>query len=128
MKSISCSADADFGASRLERDPAAVEHDEAVGDVEDVVDVVADEEDRAAARPHLAHEVEDLGGLGQRQRRRRLVEHDQVGLLVDGAGDGDALALAAGELADDRVRREDLRGEADLAHQPLGLAHLLARR
>ena len=71
---------------------------------------------------HLAHEVEDLGGLGQRQRRRRLVEDDQVGLLVDGAGDRDALPFAAGKLADDRVRREHLRGEADLAHQPLGLA------
>ena len=80
MKSISSSADLDLGLGRLQRDAAAVEHDEAVGDVEDVVDVVADEQDRAAARPHLAHEVEDLVGLGQRQRRRRLVEDDQVGL------------------------------------------------
>ena len=86
---------------------------------------MADEEDRAAAGPHLAHEMEDLRRLGQRQRRRRLVEDDQIGLLVDGAGDRDALALAAGQLADDRVRREHLRGEADLAHQPLGLADFL---
>ena len=35
----------------LERDLAAIEHHEAVGDLEDVVDVVADEEDRVAARP-----------------------------------------------------------------------------
>ena len=104
MKSMSSSAEANFVARRLERDRPAVEHDEAVGDVEDMVDVVADEQDRAAARPHLPHEVEDLGGLGQRERRGRLVEDDEVGLLVDGAGDRHALALAAGELADDRVR------------------------
>ena len=126
MKLISCSADLTSRVSARERDLAAVEHHETVGDVEDVVDVVADEQDRAAARPHLAHEVENLGGLGQRERRRRLVEDDQVGLLVDGAGDRHALALAARELADDRVRREHLRGEADLAHEPVRLGDLLA--
>ena len=115
-----------LGLRRLQRDAAAVEHDETVGDVVDVMDVVADEQDRAAAGAHRADEAEDLLGLGQRQRGGRLVEDDQVGLVVDGAGDGDALALAAGELADDRVGREDLRGEADLAHQPLGLRVLLA--
>ena len=35
---------ADLGLGRLQRDPAAIEHDEALGDVEDVVDVVADEQ------------------------------------------------------------------------------------
>ena len=104
MKAISFSAVSDLRLGGLERDPAAVEDDEAVGDIVDVVDVVADEEDRAAARAHGADEAEDLLGLGQRQRRGRLVEHDQVGLVVDGAGDGDALALAAGKLADDRIR------------------------
>ena len=77
---------------------------------------------------HRAHEAEDLLGLGQRQRGRRLVEDDEVGIVVDGARDGDALPLAARQLADDRIRREDLRGEADLAHQALGLGALLLRR
>ena len=42
----------DLGLRRLQRDAAAIEHDEAVGDIVDVVDVVADEEDRAAAGAH----------------------------------------------------------------------------
>ena len=41
--------------------------------------------DRAAACAHLPHELEDLGRLGQRQGRGRLVENDEVRLLVDGA-------------------------------------------
>ena len=45
-------------------------------------------------------------------------------LVVDGARERDALPLAARELADDRVGREHFRGEADLAHQPLGLGAL----
>ena len=81
MKAMRSSADFTSGLGRLERDLAAVEHDEAVGDVEDVMDVVADEQDRAAAGADLPHEAEDLGGLGERQRRRRLVEDDQVRLL-----------------------------------------------
>ena len=58
--------------------------------------------DRTSARPHLAHEVEDLGGLGQRKRRGRLVENDQLRLFVDGASNRHPLALAARKLADDR--------------------------
>ena len=103
MKLMSSSADFISLAVRRERDLAAVEHHEAIGDVEDVVDVVADEQDRASACLHLAHEMEDLGGLGERKRRRRLVEDDEIRLLVDGARDRHSLALAARELADDRL-------------------------
>ena len=128
MKLMSSSAELTSDFATVQHHLAAIHHDEAVGDVEDVVDVVADEEDRVPARLHLADEVEDLRGLRQRQRRRRLVEDDEIGLLVDGARDRDALPLAARKLPDDRVRRKNLRGEADLAHQPARLVDLLARR
>ena len=118
---------ADLRLGRLQRDRAAIHHDEALGDVEDVVDVVADEQHRAAAGAHRAHEAKDLFGFGQRERGGRLVHHDQVRLVVDRARERDALPLAARELADDRIGREHLRGEADLAHQPLGLAPLARR-
>lgn len=82
-------------ASGLKRGLAPVQHHEPVGDVEDMVDVVPDEHNRSAAGPHLPHEVENLVGFGERQRGRRLVEHDEVGLLVDGPRNGHALAFAA---------------------------------
>ena len=93
----------DLGTACLQRDFAAVEHHEAVGDVVDMMDVVADEQDRAAARANRADEAEHLLGLGQRQRRGRLVKDDQIGIVVDGPRDGDALPLATGELANDRI-------------------------
>ena len=43
---------ADFLFRRLQRDHAAIHHHEALGDVEDVVDVVADEQHRPAAGAH----------------------------------------------------------------------------
>lgn len=36
-----------------------------------------------------------FGGFGQRKRGGRFVEDDEIGLVVDGAGDRHALALAA---------------------------------
>ena len=59
MKRISSSAVSSSERSASGR-LAAIEHNDTVGDVEDVVNVVIDENDRAAAGPHLAHEVEDF--------------------------------------------------------------------
>ena len=86
---------ADLLLGRLQRDRAAIHHDETLRDVEDVVDVVADEQDRAAAGAHRAHEAEHLFGFGQRERSGRLVHDDQVRLIVDGARERDPLPLAA---------------------------------
>ena len=63
--------------------PAAVEHDEAVGDVVNVVDGVRDEDGRRASSRALLDELDHLPCLGQRERGRRLVEDDQVGLEVE---------------------------------------------
>src|SRR4029079_17727695 len=73
----------DLGLLLFHGHATAINDDEQLCDVISMVDVVADEDDRAASLTHLAHEVEHLGCLGQRQRRRGLVEHDEVRLLED---------------------------------------------
>ena len=45
----------------------------------------------------LAHEVAHLRGLGRPEGRGRLVHDQDLGVEVDRAGDGDGLALAAGQ-------------------------------
>ena len=74
---------------------ALAEHDDAVGQVEHLVQLVGDEQDRRARPPQVAHGVEQHLGLGLAQRRRRLVEHDQPGVAVERPGHGDGLALPA---------------------------------
>src|SRR5947199_242830 len=48
-------------------------------------------------------EVEHLADFLDGERRRRLIEHDQVRLEMHGAADSDALALAARELCYRRI-------------------------
>ena len=77
-------------------DDAAVIHDaDPVGQVEHVVDVVADQEDADAVRLQLADEVVDLRRLGRAERRRRLVHDQDPGVEIDRPRDRDRLALAA---------------------------------
>ena len=87
-------------------DRAAVEHDQPVGDLVDVGEIVLDVDAGAAADSLMPpDEVEDLAHFVDGQRDGRLVEHDEVGVVVHGAADGDALALAAGEVARPSNRR-----------------------
>ena len=64
---------------------------------------------RSALAASSADQLEDLGLHRHVERRGRLVEHDDGGVHRQGAGDGDALGLAAGQLvgpaAEDRRRR-----------------------
>jgi hypothetical protein len=46
----------------------------------------------------LPQQVHDLGLHGHVERGQRLVQHDQIGLASQGAGEPDTLALASGEL------------------------------
>ena len=103
-------------------DRAAVEDDQPVGDLVDMGEVVLDIDAGAAGCLDAAHEVEDLAHLGDGQRRRRLVEHDEVGVVVHGPADGDALALAAREVGDGGID-----GDADAAEAD-GLLQDLRRR
>ena len=91
-------------------DRAAVENDQPVGDLVDVGEIVLDVDAGAPGFLDPSDEVEDLAHLGDGERHRRLVENDEVGIVVHGAADRDALALAAGEIRDRRID-----GDADAA-------------
>src|SRR3989440_11456112 len=80
-------------------DHAAVTHDEdLVADGADDLQVVTDEEvGQLVARLQLAQEVDDLRLHRHVERGGRLVEDEEARLEEHGAGDGDALAVAAGE-------------------------------
>ena len=82
--------------------------------------VVSDDFDIAGLSDHLdqAHlalqieqQVQHLALNGDVKRADRLVAHDQLGLKCDGAGDADALALAAGKL--ERKTIGGVGGQAD---------------
>ena len=87
----------DLGAFDGAHDPAVVHDADPVRQVEDVVDVVADQEDADALALQLADQVPDLRRLGRPERRGRLVHDQDPGVEVDGTCDGDGLALPAGE-------------------------------
>jgi hypothetical protein len=83
-----------------------------VGDVLDHSQIVRDE-DVGQPKPvlQLAQEVEDLRADRDVQRRDRLIADDQFWFDRERAGDGDALALAAGEFV--RITPLEPRLEAD---------------
>ncbi len=72
---------------------------------------------QAALGPQPAQEVENLGLDRDVEGRGRLVEEEDARLEDQGAGDGDALALAARELV--RVAVAEGGPEADLGQEPL---------
>ena len=77
-----------------------------VGDLEDLDVVVGDDDHRdVAALLQLADQVEDQPPLARTHRRERLVEEEDGGAGVDGAGDGDRLPLSAREHRDLGVDR-----------------------
>lgn len=57
------------------------------------------------------HQVEDADAYGDVAHRGRLVGEDEAGVHGERAGDGDALALSAGELV--RVGLEHVLGQPD---------------
>src|SRR5215208_5185253 len=101
---------------------AQVHHADAVGDVGDDGEVVGDEEiSEAELALEVAQQVEHLGLDGDVQRGDGLVADDELGVNADGAGDANALTLAAGELV--RVAVDEVGVEADLLEE---LARALA--
>src|SRR5918995_1048635 len=80
--------------------PAAVEDHEAVADRPGVMRVVGDEDDAEPTVARLHDVAQDDPGLLDPERRRRLVEDQQLGAEVHRAGDRDRLALAARQRAD----------------------------
>ena len=103
---------------------ALAQHDDAVADGEDVGQAVADEDDRDALRGQRADELEHVLDLAHRERRRRLVHDDELGVEGQGAGDRHRLLLAAGQQAGDLGHRFHPR--AELGDHRLGFgAHAL---
>ena len=85
-------------------DLAAVHHGDPVRDVSHGLDVVRDEDHRQAQVPlEVREQVQDLCAHRHVERGGGLVRDDRVGADGQGAGDGDALALAARELSGERV-------------------------
>src|SRR3546814_3864174 len=91
---------AEQGARLAPLDEAAKIHDaDEVGDVIDYGEIVADEkvsEAQLALEP--LHQVQDLRLHRDVERRGRLVANQELRVAGQSAGDGDALALPAGEL------------------------------
>ena len=99
-----------------DRDPPALaQHGDPVGDREDVLDVVRDQDDRFALRAQPVDEAQDLADLGHRQGRRRLVHDDQIGVDVERAGDRDALPLPTGQRLDPDLEVGDV--DVEVAQQ-----------
>ena len=80
----------------------------------DLVQLVRDVEDRAAARRELSQSLEQLLDFLRRQHRGRLVHDQQPRIEQERAHDLDALALADAERRDDAARIE---------LEPIGLEH-----
>ncbi len=92
-------------------------HDgDAVGDVVDDAEIVGDENHRQSeVLLEGFDEVEDLRLDGDIERGDRFIGDDELGFRGERAGDGDALALAAGELV--RVFPHDFGVETDGGHE-----------
>ena len=80
--------------------PPVAEHGDAVGDAEDLVEAVGDIDDADAARAEAPERVEEMLDVGLGQRRRRLVEDEDVGLDGERAADRDERALGGGKRRD----------------------------
>ena len=93
-------------AGRQFDDLAEVHHGHPVGDVADHAEVVGNEQ---VGEPEpllqILEKVDDLGLDRHVERGDRFVADDELGLEGEGAGDADALALAAGELVRVSVRK-----------------------
>ena len=104
---------------------AVLHHDDLVGERADDAEVVGDEDvGEAVLRLQAAEELDDLHLHGHVEGGGRLVEDDELRLQDHGAGDGDALALAAGELV--RVALGGGGVEADLVEDGGDAAGLVA--
>ena len=108
--------------------PAVAQHRHPVGDLQDLVEVVGDEQHGGAPLGHATHRREQAGDLRAGQRGGGLVEDEQRELLtfagaVEGSGHADRGALGLGQLADG-ARRVDVVAEA--VQRPAGGLALVA--
>ena len=83
---------------------AAPQHRHAVGDVEHLVELVRDEDDRRALGRQRAQDAEQVLRLLRGEHRGRLVEHEHLRAAEQRAQDLHALLGADAEVLDARVR------------------------
>ncbi len=93
---------------------AAPQHGDPVGDLEHLVQLVADEDDRHALALKTLEDPEELARLLRGEHRRRLVEDQDVRPAVERLHDLDALLLADRDVLDLRVGVDP---EAELERQ-----------
>ena len=98
--------------------PAVAEHGRPIAQREDLVEPVADEQDRHVAVAEPAHDREEPLDLVGRQRRGRLVEDQHPGLDREGLGDLDQLLVRHRQAPD---RGADVELDVELGEQRLGL-------
>ena len=81
------------GRARWRRadDPPAADDSDPVGDLLDLFQLVADEDDRLARGLELAHDAEELVGLARGEDGGRLVQDHDARLAVEGLDDLDPL-------------------------------------
>src|SRR3954468_7968892 len=89
-----------LGRDALADDPTAPDDGDPVRDLEDLVQLVADEDDAVAFGREPAQDLEDLLGLLGRQDRRRFVEDEHLRIAVERLEDLDPLLPADGHGAD----------------------------
>src|SRR2546428_881325 len=75
------------------------EHDAGVRDAQRLARVLLHHEDAHAPGVDLLHLVEHRAHEERREARRRLVQHQHLGVHREGAGEGEHLALAAAQVA-----------------------------
>ena len=81
----------------------AAQDDDFVRDLEDLVELVGDEDDRRAGRRERPDDPEQLLRLERREHGRRLVEDEDVALAVERLEDLDPLADADRQVLDPGV-------------------------
>ncbi len=115
---------AELGALEHPGIAAVAQHRDPVGQLVDLGHAVADVDQRDALGAQLADQREQPLGLARREGRGRLVEHQDLGPGVQGAGDLDQLLLGDRQRAD-RGLGPERRAQA-LEHRPAAGGHRLA--
>ena len=101
----------DLARRTLFHNDAAVHKDDAVGDVAGKAHLVRHDDHGHAIACQVAHDTQNVANQLGIERRRGLVKEHNMRVHRQGAGDGNALLLAARELARHKV---DTLGKTDL--------------
>src|SRR5262249_2738809 len=108
-----------LGRPDLCDDLAAIHHDEPVGDLVDVREIVLDVQAGSPVVLDATHEPEHFAHLLDGNRDGGLIEYNQVSVEMHSAADRDALALATGQQLDSRVDSDPGATKADRFHEDL---------